>query len=176
MERRGGHTLPELVFSMAIVVGLLGWGIPSFRDLRRDAARTREVNQLVHAIHLARSEAIKRNGVVSLCPSADGQRCGPAGTPWHAGWIVFVNSDRDSPAVRDDAEQLLRVFAPWPGGTVHANRGTLSFRPFGQMGVTATITFCDERGVRAARAVIISQTGRPRVSDRSASNGPLACI
>ncbi len=134
------------------------------------------MNQLVHAVHLARSEAIKRNGVVSLCPSADGQLCGPAGTAWHRGWIIFVNADRDSPAVRDDGEDLLRVFAPWPGGTVHANRSTLSFRPFGQMGVTATFTFCDERGTRAARAVIISQTGRPRVSDRSASNGPLACI
>ena len=80
MDRRRGHTLPELVFTMAIVVGLLGWGIPSFQDLRRDAARTREVNQMVHAIHLARSEAIKRNGVVSLCPSADGSTCGPGGS------------------------------------------------------------------------------------------------
>ncbi len=41
MDRRGGHTLPELVFSMAIVVGLLGWGIPSFQDLRRTCAVTR---------------------------------------------------------------------------------------------------------------------------------------
>jgi hypothetical protein len=78
--------------------------------------------------------------------------------------------------VRDDAEELLRVFAPWPDGTVQANRTTLSFRPFGQMGITATFTFCDGRGPPAARAVIISQTGRPRVSDRSASNGPLTCI
>jgi hypothetical protein len=44
------------------------------------------------------------------------------------------------------------------------------------MGVTATFTFCDDRGSPAARAVIISQTGRPRVSDRSAANTPLACI
>lgn len=176
MDRRRGYTLPELVFTTAIVVGLLGWGIPSFRDLRRDASRTREVNQLVHAVHLARSEAIKRNGVVSLCPSADGRSCGPGGSPWHGGWIVFVNSDRDSPAVRDAGEELLRAFAPWPDGTVQANRTTLSFRPFGQMGVTATFTFCDGRGPPAARAVIISQTGRPRVSDRSASNGPLSCI
>lgn len=176
MDRRRGYTLPELVFAMAIAAGLLGWGVPAFRDLRRDASRTSEVNQLVHAVHLARSEAIKRNGVVSLCPSTDGHSCGPGGTPWHGGWIVFVNDDRDAPAVRDAGEELLRAFGPWPGGTVHANRTTLSFRPFGQMGVTATFTFCDERGAPAARAVIISQTGRPRVSDRSASNGSLSCI
>jgi type IV fimbrial biogenesis protein FimT len=175
MERHRGVTLPELVFTIAIALGLLGWGIPAFRDLRLDAARAREVNQFVQAVYLARSEAIKRNGVVSLCPSLDGELCAPAGTAWQRGWIVFVNSDRDSPAVRDEGEDLLRVYAPWERGAVSANRATLSFRSFGQVGVTATFTFCDDRGPRAARAVIISQTGRPRVSDRSASNAALAC-
>jgi type IV fimbrial biogenesis protein FimT len=176
MDRRRGYTLPELVFTMAIAVGLLGWGVPAFRDLQLNAARTREVNQFIQAVYLARSEAIKRNGVVSLCPSLDGEWCAPSGTPWQRGWVIFVNRDRDSPAVRDDGEDLLRVYAPWDKGVVNANRATLSFRPFGQMGVTATFTFCDQRGSKDARAVIISQTGRPRVSDRSASNTALVCI
>ena len=176
MERRHrGVTLPELVFTLAIAAGLLGWGVPAFRDLRLDASRSREVNQFVQAVYLARSEAIKRNGVVSLCPSRDGARCAPSGTPWQAGWIVFVNADRDSPAVRDENEELLRVYAPWERGAVSANRPTLSFRSFGQVGTTATFTFCDHRGAGAARAVIISQTGRPRVSDRTASNAELTC-
>ena len=176
MERHRGFTLPELVFTMAIAVGLLGWGVPTFRDVQRNAVRTREVNQFIQAVYLARSEAIKRNGVVSLCPSQDGESCAPAGTPWQHGWIVFVNLDRDAPAVRDEGEQILRIYAPWERGAVNANRATLSFRSFGQMGITATFTFCDHRGSAAARAVIISQTGRPRVSDRSASIAPLSCI
>ena len=101
------------MFTLAIVAGLLGWGLPTFRDLHRNAARTREVNQFIQAVYLARSEAIKRNGVVSLCPSTDGEQCCPAGTPWHRGWIVFVNGDRDAPAERDPGEDLLQVFAPW---------------------------------------------------------------
>jgi type IV fimbrial biogenesis protein FimT len=176
MERRRGFTLPELVFTVAIFIGLLGWGVPTFHDLRANAERTREVNQFIQAVYLARSEAIKRNGVVSLCPSIDGAWCAPSGTPWQRGWVIFVNRDRDSPAVRDADEDLLRVYAPWKRGAVNANRATLTFRPFGQMGVTATFTFCDQRGSQAARAVIISQTGRPRVSDRSASNTALVCI
>jgi type IV fimbrial biogenesis protein FimT len=176
MDRHRGHTLPELVFTAAIAIGLLGWGVPAFRDAKLNASRTREVNQFIQAVHLARSEAIKRNGVVSLCPSLEGDRCADAGTAWSRGWIVFVNSDRDSPAARDEGEELLRVYPQWTHGAVNANRSTLSFRPFGQMGVTATFTFCDDRGAPAARAVIISQTGRPRVSNRSAANTPLACI
>jgi type IV fimbrial biogenesis protein FimT len=89
--------------------------------------------------------------------------------------MVFVNSDRDSPAVRDAGEDVLRVYAPWERGAVTANRTTLSFRPFGQVAVTATFTFCDDRGPADARAVIVSQTGRPRVSDRNASGRPLDC-
>jgi type IV fimbrial biogenesis protein FimT len=175
MDRQRGHTLTELVFAAAIVAGLLGWAVPGLEDLRRNAERTREVNQLLHAVHFARLEAVKRNGVVSLCPSRDGEFCAPAGTSWQQGWIVFVNSDADSPAVRDPGEALLRVVPAWSAGTLTANRNTLSFRPFGQAGVTATFTFCDVRGPAAARAVIISQSGRPRLSSLGPSNQPLAC-
>lgn len=175
MERRGGFTLVELMFGCVIAVGLLGWGIPTFRDIARDSARTGEVNQFLQAVYLARSEAIKRNGVASLCPSLDGNVCGPVGSPWHGGWIVFANHDRDNPAVRDPGEDLLHVYPAWPDGEVFANRSTLSFRPYGQAVITATFTFCDARGSRAARAVIISQTGRPRVSDRDSSGGALSC-
>jgi len=169
-----GYTLIELILGLAVIAATLAWGVPSFGTLVRDAARTREVNQFVQAVYLARSEAIKRNGVVSLCPSRNGATCSPDAL-WNTGWLIFVNLDRDSPASRDAGEPLLRVYEPWDAGHITSNRSTLSFRPFGQMGVTATVTFCDDRGSRAARAVIISQTGRPRISSRSASNGPLVC-
>lgn len=175
MERPPGFTLPEVMFSMAIVAGLVAWGVPAFRDLERNAARTSEVNLFLQAIYLARSEAIKRNGVVSLCPTQDGSTCAGSGSAWDRGWIVFVNLDRDSPAVRDAGEDLLYAYPAWTGGSVLANRATLSFRAFGQSGVTATFTFCDDRGSRDARAVIISQSGRPRVSDRSPSGTALSC-
>ena len=169
-----GFTLVELVVCMGVLAVMAGWGLPAFGELARNTARTREVNRFVQAIYLARSEAIKRNGVVSLCPSANGSTCQP-GPQWQRGWIVFVNLDHDSPASRDAGESVVHVYQQWDAGRILSNRGTLSFRPFGQMGVTATVTFCDDRGPAAARAVIISQTGRPRISSRSASNGPLVC-
>jgi len=175
MDRPHGFTIPELIVAIAIAAALATSAVPTFRDARRNAARTREVNQLVQAVHYARGEAMKRNGVVSLCPSVDGETCAPDGTPWHRGWILFANTDRDSPAARDLGEELLRVYAPWNEGRIDANRATLSFRAFGQSGVTATFAFCDDRGSRAARAVIISQTGRPRVADRSSSGSAIDC-
>lgn len=170
-----GFTLVELLAGLVLLGMLSAWAIPAFGTLARNAERTAQVNQFAQAIYLARSEAIKRNGVVSLCPTLDGRYCSPA-TNWSTGWIVFLNLDRDSPALRDAGEPLLHAYASWDAGHIAANRSTLSFRPFGQMGVTATVTFCDERGAAAARAVIISQTGRPRVTARNSSGGPLSCI
>ena len=169
-----GYTLIELMLGLALVAMTLAWGVPSFGTLLRDAARTRQVNQFLQAVYVARSESIKRNGVVSLCPTRNGATCSP-GAQWQTGWLVFVNFDRDSPAARDAGEPLLRAYERWDTGHITSNRSTLSFRPFGQMGVTATVTFCDDRGPKAARAVIISQTGRPRISSRSASGTALAC-
>jgi type IV fimbrial biogenesis protein FimT len=175
MDRQRGFTVPEMLVTIAIAAVLTGASIPTFRDLRRDAARTREVNQFLQAVHLARGEAMKRNGVASLCPSADGRSCASGGAAWDQGWILFANDDRDSPPVRDAGEELLHVYPAWGDGRIVANRSTLSFRAFGQSGVTATFAFCDDRGSTAARAVIISQTGRPRVSTRSSSGSPLDC-
>lgn len=173
--RMAGFTLTELGCTVAVLAVLCTLAAPAFRELLLDARRSREINQFVLAVHLARSEAMKRNAVISLCPSSDAASCGGASTPWHAGWLLFVNDDRDTPAVRDGLEALLRIYPAWAAGSVYANRSTLSFRPFGQSGTTATLTFCDQRGVTAARAVIISQTGRPRIAERSASGTPLRC-
>lgn len=176
MHRQAGLSLTELLLAIALLGVVTGFAVPSFRSLQLDGARTRQVNQFVQSIHLARSEAMKRSTVVSLCPSDDGRTCGTAGvTEWDAGWLVFENLDRDSPAVLDPGEPVVQVYPAWNDGQVRGNRATLSFRSFGQSGVTATYVFCDARGRRAARAVIISQSGRPRVATRTASGAALDC-
>jgi type IV fimbrial biogenesis protein FimT len=175
MSRYDGYTLVELLVCLAVLATTAGAAAPSVRSLLLDAARTREVNQFVQAVHLARAEAMKRHGVASLCPSAGATRCAVAGTPWQQGWMVFANTDADSPAQRDAGEPILQSYPAWSAGSILGNRGTLSFRAFGQAGVTSTFTFCDARGSTHARAVIISQTGRPRVATRKSDGAPLDC-
>jgi type IV fimbrial biogenesis protein FimT len=170
-----GFTLIEFVMTAALIGFVVGWGLPSFARMSLNATQTAQVNLFLQAIYLARSEAIKRNGVVSLCPTVDGATCSPSGD-WQRGWLVFVNDDHDSPAMRDAGEELLHAYAAWDTGHILSNRTTLSFRAFGQSGVTATVTFCDSRGAPQAKAIIISQTGRPRVSTRSSSGTALTCL
>lgn len=175
MSRQAGLSLTELLLAIALLCVVTGFSVPTFRTLQQDAIRSRQINQFVQSIHLARSEAMKRNAVVSLCPSRNGRACAQPGTNWGAGWLVFENVNRDAPAEVDAGEPLVQVYPAWDGGRIRGNRETLSFRSFGQSGVTATFVFCDHRGSSAARAVVISQTGRPRVATRTAAGDPLDC-
>jgi len=148
---------------------------PAFTGVLYDSARTNSVNAFVHTTFLARSEAMNRGTMVTICSSSDATTCGPAGADWNAGWIAFVNQDHDEPAVHDADEPIVFVQGPWRQGRIHANRIAFSFRPHTQGVVNGSIVFCDPRGAATARAVIINSAGRPRVSQRDASNRPLKC-
>ena len=175
MQGCKGLTLVELVCTMAVVAILGTVAVPSLRAFLQNAERAATVNSFFHALFLARSEAIKRGEVVSLCRSADGQRCATRSAQWTDGWIVFANRDRDDPAERDAGEQVLAVHEGWDGGFISSNRLTYSFRPHTQGVVNGTILFCDPRGPSESRAIIISHTGRPRVSRTDASGKALNC-
>lgn len=170
-----GVTLIELLITLAIAAILLGAAVPSFAEMQRNSVRRSAVNDYWHAIFLARNEAIKRNGVVVLCKSSDGQHCEPGADNWSGGWLVFHNLDRDEPAQRDSNEPVLHSYNANPNILIRSNRNNFTFRPIAQGAVNGTITFCDDRGSEAARSIIISHTGRPRHSTRDASNRPIAC-
>jgi type IV fimbrial biogenesis protein FimT len=112
---------------------------------------------------------------VSICPSADGRTCGARASNWQAGWIVFVNDDKDQPPVRDDNETLLAVFEAVNGSIITSNRVSYSFRPHIHGVVNGSVIFCDRRGSAEARAVIINSAGRPRVARVDSDNRPLRC-
>jgi type IV fimbrial biogenesis protein FimT len=175
MHKPYGVTLIELLTTVAVLGIVSTLAAPSFTNLRLNSARTAAVNGFFHSLFLARSEAIKRGTVVSLCKSRDGQRCTNSAAPWSEGYVVFVNTDRDEPAQIDAGEEVLQIMEPWPTGRITSNRQAFSFRPYTQGVVNGTVVFCDLRGGEHARAIIISHTGRPRISQRDASNRPLSC-
>jgi type IV fimbrial biogenesis protein FimT len=174
MRRPGGVTLIELMISLGVVGILATVAAPGFANLIADSARTTAVNDLFHALFLARSESMKRGAVVSVCKSPEGLTCSRQGD-WTAGWIVFVNDDADEPAVRDPAETVLAVYQGWARGRITSNRLAYSFRPYTQGVINGTIVFCDPRGGAHARAIIVSHSGRPRISKRDSSNRLLSC-
>lgn len=174
MARHAGISLPELLMALAIGALVTTLAIPSFGSLALDGAMTGEVNRFVHTLHRALAESEQRGRDVAVCPSSGGRQCSPA-APWHQGWILFVNGDRDDPPVVDPGEPILEVVGPWSTGTITANRQAFAFRPFGRRSVNGTLVFCDRRGVDAARTVVVSPTGRPRSTPPVSHNKSLTC-
>ena len=171
-----GFTLWDLLCTLLIASIVLGLGVPSFRTFLLDSRRTADVNAFVLAVQLARNEAAKRGRSVAVCASADGLRCTNPKVRYDAGWIVFVNEDNVRPPQRSAAEPLLYVHDPEITGTIVANRDAFEFWPFHQQRSTnGTAVFCDARGSSAARAVIVSYTGRPRVDSVGPGGEALRC-
>lgn len=161
--------------TLAIVGTLFGLAAPPLEEFLLNARRTSDINAFVLAVQLARSEAAKRGRPVVLCKSVDRRRCGGGEIRFDAGWMVFVNDDDSRPLHRSAAEPLLYAHVPETGRSITANREAFEFRPYLRRSVNGTVTFCDRRGAAAARAVVVSYTGRPRVDTVAPNGDPLAC-
>jgi type IV fimbrial biogenesis protein FimT len=169
-----GATLWELLCGLAVAGVLTGIGVPALHNVLLNARQAADMNAFFTSVQLARSEAFKRARPVVLCKTADARVCGGDEIGYEAGWMVFVNEDDVLPPERSENEPLLTLWVP-RSLTIRANRTLFEFRPFRRRSTNGTITFCDQRGSGAARAVIVSYTGRPRVSARGPGNRALVC-
>jgi type IV fimbrial biogenesis protein FimT len=172
MFRALGFTLWELLCTLVIAGVALAAGVPAFSSFVLDARRTADINGWVLAVHVARSESLKRSRPVVVCLTSDTWQC--VDDPTAGGWMVYVNLDDRFPPTRSASEPLLFNHVVESIGTVVSNRPYYEFRPR-RRSTNGTIVFCDRRGPAAAKAVIVSYTGRPRVDARDADGRPLRC-
>jgi type IV fimbrial biogenesis protein FimT len=168
-----GFTLVEMLVAMALLATLATLAAPGLGEYLRNCRRAATVNALSHAIHAARGLASARGQAVVLCPSADGSRC-TGGRDWSR--TLLIQPDDPGDATGEDRPlRVVQTAAGDAGQSVRANRDSIRFAALSPAATTATLTVCDDRGTRAARAVIVSRIGRPRISDRDAGGRPLAC-
>lgn len=176
--RRGsGFSIVELAVTLAVAGFLLAAAAPRFIDLVHDRRISTQIQRLLTDVHLARSEAIKRNQDVVICRSTDGEGCergSGARADWSMGRIVYVNSDGDKR--RDPGERLLQSRPALSGGLrLRFNQWwRVIYHPAGSA-KNGSFTLCDSRGAAHARALILYYTGRPRIARRQADGDPLDC-
>lgn len=169
-----GYSLLELLLTLAIVAAVLTVGVPSFSGILANARLRTETDSLFHAIHLARKESIVQRRVVTLCPTRDELTCSGE-SDWSGAWMMFVNEDRDWPAVRDPDEPVLRVHVVDPAVRITANRRSFSLRTANLRATNGTLVFCDRSKRAKSRALVVSYTGRPRVAYADRRGRSYAC-
>jgi type IV fimbrial biogenesis protein FimT len=171
-----GFTLVESFITLSVAAILMTIAIPSFQEMIASNRIATARNGLVSYLHLARSESIKRGTKTVLCPSTNGTEC-LNGYQWQQGFMVFVDLDKDN---KFDKDETLLAFhqGDFEGIRIETSTGRrkISYKPNGSAaGTNATFTLCDLNDKVDPRAVIISNTGRPRLSDKRSDGSPLNC-
>ncbi|MDQ1315217.1 MAG: type fimbrial biosis protein FimT [Pseudomonadota bacterium] len=162
----------ELMVVLAVVGILAAIGVPAFASLMRSSRLSSFTNEMVSSLHLARSEAIKRNSRAVMCTSATGASCAASGG-WHQGWLVF--HDPNNNAELDAGETVILARQPLPAGFFLTGNPTvdkyISYTPSGATEQISgafqagTLTLCNESGsAGTARQIVINRTGRPRTA------------
>ncbi|MCA1805453.1 MAG: GspH/FimT family pseudopilin [Xanthomonadaceae bacterium] len=167
-----GFTLIELMVTISIAAILLAIGVPSFQAIIENNRLATQSNELITAVNLARSEAIKRSCDITIDPGANG---------YVQGWTVSTDTTSGPGRSPCPAAETVRVFDGFNGlkirdeddtNTVFATSITFNSRgqKFPLAGTETRILLqpenCATGSIDRARAIRISNTGRASVVRR----------
>jgi type IV fimbrial biogenesis protein FimT len=185
-KQTSGFTLLELIVAISIAGILMALAIPSFSDMIRNNRLTTYTNELVTALNVARSEAVKRGQQVVVRKT---------GTNWENGWQVFVdvdrpagnaakenvfNDDSDATLCETGEDCLLRTYnglaSPY---TLRGNNfvNFVRYQPDGTSNTNGSFAVCDNSDGNnlperyTSKLIIISQVGRIRMARDSNNDG-----
>jgi type IV fimbrial biogenesis protein FimT len=165
-----GFTILELMVTVAIAGILVSVAMPSFTESIIGNRLTTYNNELVGALNLARSEAIKRNQQVIVART---------GATWNLGWRVYVDVDRtagnddtfndngDASLCESTEDCVLRIYPTLPTGyTINTNSfGTfIRYTPSGQANLVGAFAICENNDTNGSKEINILATGRARLS------------
>ncbi|WP_338845678.1 GspH/FimT family pseudopilin [Massilia sp. W12] len=171
--------------TVLITVLLLTVGVPNMAGFLNDSKVSTHANDMIGAMTLARSEAVQRSRLVTICrsekPNDAAPQCSNGSTNWNAGWIVFAEGS-SAPAtvgVFDNGDTILYRQDVLPQNVnAQGNLSSLTFNAMGEAAGAVNPAFQFNYSVsgnaKAKRQVCIGRTGRVRVlqgvNDNAACN------
>lgn len=139
-----GFTLTEMMVTVAIMAIVATIAAPSFVSMIRNNRIATAANDVLSAMQLARSEAIKQRRPITVCAGSDA--CTDS-TDWSGGWLVT------SP------DSVIRVWAGRPNMKIEGSAANVTFSPDGRADGAEIALELDE----VSRSVLITITGRAYV-------------
>ena len=169
--RQRGRSMVEVFLAMSILSGATAFAVPEMSRMLASVRLRSGMQSITDGLRLARDEAIRRNGRVVMCKSADGKQCTVAGD-WSQGWIVFHDPNNNGKV--SPGETVLYREPPVTGLLrVSGNTEIKDFVSYSSYGKArqlnggwqgGTFTVCSKAGGPTdAYQVIFGISGRPRV-------------
>jgi type IV fimbrial biogenesis protein FimT len=170
----------ELMVTLTVAGVLTALALPNLRPFIQNSRLTSASNDLLRSLYIARAEAVKRQVNVAVCATADPTASDANITCSYGafnGWFVFV--DTNGNWQHDNTEAVIEKHALLDSSVTVRNdaNGIVSYAPTGFANLagaeapSSNIVLCDQRGTvllsgtdSAARAVLIANTGRVRVT------------
>lgn len=190
MKKYSGFSLIELMIALAVLSIIISVGLPRMSVFFKGSRMVTNANDLIAGLHIARSEAIKRNNRVSICKSSNANDASPScaigAGGWDQGWFVFVEGRDDGNVfgqytAADGAVLRVNTGAEGANVTITADSsGITNYVTFTSRGVpklnngagqSGIFRICDARGLSNARGVILNASGRVRTTKDSAKIG-----
>lgn len=177
MNRQYGVTLVELLLTIVVLTALLAIGVPTFKQFVKNNRLTAQANDLVIAIQLARSEAVKRTTSTFICASDDGSTCS-GNDNWTTGWIVFSDLNRNGipdvgatpPLCEASEDCMIRTASALEKSTLDGNGASdIRFLPDGLTNSGAAITLTLEAydcSNNQVRDITVTRQGHTLVSNQ----------
>ena len=165
--KQSGFTLAEIMTTLGIAAITASFAMPMMNNLMTGAERSTLSNDLVTAMHAARSQAIVRNEQVTVCPSNNALECTDA--EWQDGLIWFVDNDKNRQV--SAGETLLGSLGAFDATVIRSKEFErfLVFRPNGSIMVhtvaqnSGELMLCARDGIEDSRILVLSAAGKPQV-------------
>ena len=159
-----GFNLIELMVAITILAILVTTGLPEFSKFVKDIKLGGMASDLRADIQFARSESIRRNARVLVCPRADATSSACATTvtaaTWANGWLVCHDVDANGAcdaSTSTDPNPTRRHAAIVTPLVLSGPAATVIFIPTGNVNASATFTMTG--GTTTTRTLTVAPSG-----------------
>lgn len=135
-----GFTLIELVVTLAVAGIIAAMAVPAMQAMVRSGRLSSVTEEMAAAMQVARSEAIRRSAMVTVCGSSDGTTCANS-TDWDR-WIIAGRNNVASDASGAEVIEVIRDTMVPPDVSLTGPAAGVRFNPSGLLNAETALSVC----------------------------------